>query len=105
MYEGTKENSVVYHNTNSPGALNVKADVKTREHDFRCEHRMSREPPGYYFGKRVLLPECSCRWLSSDVLSARTPPRGCINRDAGFSFWGQEDYVLHGTTTGASRTK
>ena len=25
---------------------------------------MSREPPGYYFGKRVLRPECSCRWPS-----------------------------------------
>ena len=25
---------------------------------------MSREPPGYYFGKRVLPPECSCRWPS-----------------------------------------
>ena len=25
---------------------------------------MSREPPGYYFGKRVLFPECSCRWPS-----------------------------------------
>ena len=25
---------------------------------------MSREPPRYYFGKRVLLPECSCRWPS-----------------------------------------
>ena len=25
---------------------------------------MSREPPGYYFGKRVLFPECSCRWSS-----------------------------------------
>ena len=25
---------------------------------------MSRESPGYYFGKRVLFPECSCRWPS-----------------------------------------
>ena len=46
MYEGTKENR--------PGALNVKAGVKTREHDSRREHRMSRESPGYYFGKREL---------------------------------------------------
>ena len=50
--------------TNSPGALNVKAGVKTREHDSCREHRISREPPGYYFGKRVLLSECSCRWLA-----------------------------------------
>ena len=33
---------------------------------------MSREPPGYYFGKRVLLPECSSRWPWSDVFSAWT---------------------------------
>ena len=52
------------HRTNSPGALDIKAGVKTREHDSRREHRMSREPPGYYFGKRVLFPECSCRWPS-----------------------------------------
>ena len=61
------ENSVVYHRANSPGAVNVKAGVKTREHDSHREHRMSREPPGYYFGNRVLLPECSCRWPWSDV--------------------------------------
>ena len=48
----------------SPGALNAKAGVKTREHGSRRQHRMSREPPGYYFGKRVLLPECLCRWPS-----------------------------------------
>ena len=53
------ENSVAQRHTNSPGALNIKAGVKTREHDSRREHRMSREPPGYYFGIRVLLPECS----------------------------------------------
>ena len=72
------ENSVVYHRTNSPGALNVKASVKTREHDSCREHCISREPLGYYFWKRVLLPECSCRWPWSDVLSAWTSPRGCI---------------------------
>ena len=55
------------HRTNSPGALNVKASVKTREHDFCREHCISREPLGYYFGKRVLLPECSSRWPWSDV--------------------------------------
>ena len=40
---------------------------------------MSRVPPGYYFGERMLLPECSSRWLSSDVFSTWTPSRGCIN--------------------------
>ena len=58
---GDTGNSVTQHRTNSPGALNVKAGVKAREHDSRREHSMSREPPGYYFGKRVLLPECSSR--------------------------------------------
>ena len=33
---------------------------------------MSREPPGYYFGERVLLPECSSRWPWSDVFSTWT---------------------------------
>ena len=68
MYECTRgqetASTTTQHRTNSPGALNIKAGVKTREHDSRREHRMSREPPGYYFGKRVLRPECSCRWLS-----------------------------------------
>ena len=58
------ENSVAQRLKNSPGALNVKAGVKPREHGSRREHRILREPPGYYFGKRVLLPECSCRWPS-----------------------------------------
>ena len=31
-------NSVVYHHTNSLGALNVKAGVKAREHDSRRKH-------------------------------------------------------------------
>ena len=57
---------------NSPGALNVKASVKTLEYDSRREHCMSREPPGYYFGKRVLQPECSSRWPCSDVFSTWT---------------------------------
>ena len=71
MYECTRElEDSVYHNTNSPGTLKRKAGVKPREHDSRREHRMSREPSGYYFGKRVLRPECSCgcecscRWPS-----------------------------------------
>ena len=62
----------MYHHMNSPGALNVKTGVKTREYDSRREHCISREPPGYYFGKRVLLPECSNRWPWSDVLSTWT---------------------------------
>ena len=68
---------------NSPGALNVKAGVNTLEHDSRREHCMSREPPGYYFGKRVLLSECSSRWPWSDVFSSWTllpgaaPTKGC----------------------------
>ena len=57
---------------NSPGALNVKASVKTREYDSLREHCMSREPRGYYFVKRVLLPKCSCRWPWSDVFSTWT---------------------------------
>ena len=57
---------------NSPGALNVKASVKTREHDSCREHCISRVPPGYYFGKRVLLPECLSRWPWSDMFSTWT---------------------------------
>ena len=72
MYKGTRE---------ILSSLNVKADVKTREHDSRREHCISREPPGYYFGERVLLPECSGRWPWSDVVSTWTPPRRrCINK-------------------------
>ena len=71
----------MYHHTNSLGALNVKPGVKTREHDSRREHCISRgEPPRYYFGERVLLPECSSRWPWSDVFSTWTPPRDCINK-------------------------
>ena len=40
---------------------------------------MSREPLGYYFGERVLLPECSSRWLWSDEFSKWTASRGSIN--------------------------
>ena len=81
------ENSGVYHGTNSPGALNVKASVKSREPDSCREHCISREPPGYYFGKRVLLHECSCRWPWSDVLSADfSPGLHHQERDAGLSF-------------------
>ena len=40
---------------------------------------MSREPPGCYFGERVLLPECSSRCLWSDVFSTWTPSRSCTN--------------------------
>ena len=61
MYEGIKKTASSTHRRDSLGALNVKAGVKTREHDSRREHCISREPPGYYFGERVLLPECSSR--------------------------------------------
>ena len=68
MYGCTREleDSVTttQHRTNSPGALNIKAGVRTREHDSRREHRMSREPPGYFFGMRALFPECSGGWPS-----------------------------------------
>ena len=84
------ENSVVYHRTNNPGALNVKASVRTREHDSFREYCTSREPPGYYFGKRVLLPECSCRWPWSDVLFAWTSPRGCIIKKGMLGFLSED---------------
>ena len=68
------ENSAVYHRTNSPRALNVKVSVKTREHDSCREHCISREPPGYYFGKRVLLPE----YVLVDGLGATCCPLGVL---------------------------
>ena len=64
-------------------ALNVKAGVKTREYDSHREHCMSREPPGYYFGERVLLPECSSRWPwryvfpTCTLLPGATSTKGC----------------------------
>ena len=70
----------MYQHINSPGALNVKAGVKTREHDSRREYCISREPPGYFFEETGLLPECLTRWTRSDVFSTWTPPRGCINK-------------------------
>ena len=89
------ENSVVYHRTNSSGALNVKASLKTREHDSCREHCISREPPGYYFGKRVLLTECSCRWPWSDVVSAWTSPRGCIIKRGMLDFLSEDKTVYY----------
>ena len=90
MYErGDTENSIAQHRTNSPGALNVKAGVRTRDHDSRHEHRMSRESPRYYFGKRVLLPECSCRWPSLERLVPHLDFSLGLHhqqRDAGLSF-------------------
>lgn len=83
---------------NSSGALNVKAGVKTREHGSRREHLMSREPPGYYFGKRVLIPEYSCRWSSLERCVVHLEiPTGCIYEDAGISLsellleWAEQD--------------
>ena len=91
MYECTRglENSVAIRHKNSPGALNIKAGVKTREHGSRREHRMPREPPGYYFGKRVLLPECSCRWPSLERCIVHlnfSHGATSIIRDAGIPF-------------------
>ena len=77
----------MYHNMNSPGALNVKAGVKTREHDSRREHCISRESPGYYFGERVLLPECSSRWPWSDVFSTWTLLPGAASTKGCLSFF------------------
>ena len=54
---------------NNPGALNIKEGVKTREHDSRREHCILREPPGYYFRERILLPQCSSRRPWSDMFS------------------------------------
>ena len=71
----------MYLHMNSPGALNVKASVKTREHDSRRERCISRESPGYYFGKRVLLPRMfESMALERHVLHLDSPPRGCINK-------------------------
>ena len=70
----------MYHHIKSPGALNVKAGVKPREHDSRREHCISREPPGYYFEENILLPECSSRWPWSDVFFTWTPPRAASTK-------------------------
>ena len=72
---------------NSPGALNVKAGVKTREHDSRREHCISREPRGYYFGERVLLPECSSRWPWSDMFSTWTLLPGAASTKGCWTFF------------------
>ena len=72
---------------NSPGALNVKAGVKTREHDSRREHCISREPRGYYFGERVLLPECSSRWPWSDMFSTWTLLPGAASTKGCWAFF------------------
>ena len=72
---------------NSPGALNVKAGVKTREHDSRREHCILKEPPGYYFGERVLLPECSSRWPWSDVFSTWTLLPGAASTKGCWTFF------------------
>ena len=111
MYGCTREleDSVTttQHRTNSPGALKIKAGVKTREHDSRREHRMSREPPGYFFGMRALFPECSCGWPSLERravhfdFSYGAPSTGM---SWNFCFWGQ-DCILYEATTGASRTR
>ena len=60
-------------------SLESKIRCKTREHGSCREHCLSREPPGYYFGERVLHPECSSRWLWSDVFSTWTSSAGCMD--------------------------
>ena len=73
---------------NSPEALNVKASVKAREHDSHREHCISREPPGYYFGERVLLPEeCSSRWPWSDVFFTWTLLPGAASTKRCWTFF------------------
>ena len=87
---------------NSPGALNVKAGIKTREHDSRCEHCISREPHGYYFGERLLLPECSSRWLWSDMFSTWTLLPGAASTKGCWTFFLRKRPCAVRTTTGAS---
>ena len=77
----------MYHHMNSPGTLNVKACVKACEHDSRREHGISREPPGYYFEKRVLLTECSNRWPWSDVFSTWTLLPGAASTKGCWTFF------------------
>ena len=82
---GDKKWSVVYHLTNSPGGLKNESKCKTREHDSPREHCLSKEPPGYEFGEKVLRPECTSRWLWNDAFSTWTstgelpgPRRVCV---------------------------
>ena len=58
--------------------LESKSRCKIREHNSRREHCLSREPPGYYFGERVLRPEYSNRWLWRHMFSTWTSAAGCI---------------------------
>ena len=77
-----------------PRGLESKSRCKTCEHGSRREHCLSREPPGYYFGERVLHPECSNQWFWSDVFSTSTSTTGCIHlRDAGFALGGKDTVV------------
>ena len=48
---------------------------------------MSREPPGYYFGERVLLPECSSRWPWSNVFSTWTLLPGAASTKGCWTFF------------------
>ena len=106
MYEGgDRKQRAMPHE--QPRGLECKSRCKTREHDPRRKHRMSREPPGYYFGKRVLLPECSCRWPSLErrVLHHLNFSHGLHQHGCWIFLRGQDYVLLHKTTTGASRTK
>ena len=81
---GDKESGAVYQ-TKIPGALKVKAGEKLVS-TILAASTASREPPGYYFGERVLGPECSSRWLWSDVFLTWTSAAELHGlRDAGFA--------------------
>ena len=72
----------MYHRTNSLAALNVKAGVKTREHDSRRKHCISREPSGYYFGKgyyspNVRVDDLGATCYSLGLLPGAASTKGC----------------------------
>ena len=62
-----------------PRGLERNSRCKNSRARFSPERCLSREPPGYYFGKMLLLPECSSRRLWSNVFSTWIPFRGCTN--------------------------
>ena len=55
----------------SPGTLKVKAGEKLVSTTLAAS-TACQESRGYYFGERVLRPECSSRWLWSNVYSTWT---------------------------------
>ena len=58
---------------------------------------MSREPPGYYIGKSVFLPECSGRWPWNDVIPTWTSPRGCIINRGMLDFLSEDKKTMYCT--------